>query len=337
MKQHLIALGCVAILALSLRGQEPAEILTRPSVPSRDALERLNLQMAWRVYLPTASRRDGIHSVVPLDNQVFVLTRYGLTVAYDLRTGEVQWRTFVGAPYGVTRPLEAGPKLVNVVNQGNRYGLKRATGEAAPPVPVPIEHPSVVGVGEEFTARYGEVLYTVRGDGGLTAELLNGGFLLWRFGLTGRAARRPYATNEDVFIAVEGSGLFRIDRQTGEARWSNVEATRFVAANPKFVYATDRLGQLLVLDYARGTKLSTFDTRAFVVPVGNEVSDRILLASHDGLLICLHDRDYLTPLRTKTGGEPKPAADKAKAADKAAEEKVPDKAMEKGDAKGAEK
>lgn len=333
MKQHLIALSCVAVFALSLKGQEPAEILTRPAVPSRETLERLNLKMAWRVYLPTASRRDGIHSVVSLDNQIFVLTNYGLTVAYDLRTGEVQWRTFVGAPYSITRALEAGPQLVNVVSQGNRYGLKRASGEAAPPVPVPIEFAGFVGVGEEFTAQHDSVQYTVRRDGGLTAELFNGGFLLWRFGLSGRVARRPYVTNDDVYVAVEGAGLFRIDRQTGEARWSNVEATRFVAANPKFVYAMDRLGQLLVLDYARGTRLSTFDTRAFVVPIGNEVSDRILLASHDGLLICLHDRDYATPLRMKTSETPKPVADKAKAA----EEKMPDKAMEKGDGKGAEK
>jgi outer membrane protein assembly factor BamB len=336
MMKHLIALACVTIFAVSLWSQEPAEILTRPAVPSREALERLNLKMAWRVYLPTASRRDGIHSVVPIDNQVFVLTRYGLTVAHDLRTGAVQWRTFVGAPYSITRPLQAGPQLVNVVNQGNRYALKRATGEAAPPVPVPIEFAGFVGIGEEFTAQHHEVLYTVRGDGGLTAQLLDGGFQLWRIGLSGRVARRPYVTNDDVFVAVEGSGLFRIDRETGDARWNNVEATRFVAANPKFVYAMDRLGQLLVLDYVRGTKLSTFDTRAFVVPIGNEVSDRIFLASHDGLLICLHDRDYTTPLRMKAEGVPKPAADKAKAAEKA-DEKPPEKAMEKGEGEGVEK
>lgn len=336
MMKHLTALGCVAAFAVSLTGQEPAQILTHPAVPAREALERLDLQMAWRVYLPTASRRDGIHSVVPINNQVFVLTRYGLTVAYDLRTGEVQWRTFVGAPYSVTRPLEVGPKLVNVVNQGNRYALKRENGEAAPPVPVPIEHAGFVGIGEEFTARRGEVLYTVRRDGGLTAELVETGFRLWRFSLNGRVARRPYIMNHDVFVAVEGSGLFRIDRETGESRWNNPEATRFLAANPKFVYAMDRLGQLLVLDYARGTRLSTFDTREFVVPIGNEESDRIFLASHSGLLICLHDRDYPTPLRMNAEGPPKPVTDKAKAAEKA-DEKVPDKAMEKGEGKGAEK
>ena len=32
------------------------------------------------------------------------------------------------------------------------------------------------------------------------------------------------------------------------------------------------------------------------MPISNEMTDRLYLASNDGLLICLHDRDYPTPL-----------------------------------------
>src|SRR5262249_55489123 len=100
-------------------------------------------------------------------------------------------------------------------------------------------------------------------------------------------------------------GLARVDRSTGEAVWkvphggrifnSNPVADRFLAANPKFVYAMDPRGRLLVLDRRLGTTLSAYDVRDFVFPVTNEENDRIYLAASDGLLVCLHDRDYPTP------------------------------------------
>jgi hypothetical protein len=54
-------------------------------------------------------------------------------------------------------------------------------------------------------------------------------------------------------------------------------------------------GQVLVLDRARGTQLSSFDVREYKMPVVNEYTDRLFLAAHDGLIICLHDRHYATP------------------------------------------
>src|SRR5262249_53688485 len=81
---------------------------------------------------------------------------------------------------------------------------------------------------------------------------------------------------------------------------SNPGADRLLAANPKFVYATDPSGRLLVLDRKRGVTLSAYDTRAFPFPVVNEVTDRLYLAANDGLLVCLHDRAYSKPVRHRT-------------------------------------
>ena len=44
-----------------------------------------------------------------------------------------------------------------------------------------------------------------------------------------------------------------------------------------------------------------------MTPVSNELTDRIYLASNDGLLLCLHDRDYAKPVRVKNVQEKKPA------------------------------
>src|SRR5207248_5536007 len=107
--------------------------------------------------------------------------------------------------------------------------------------------------------------------------------------------------DEDVYVAIDRAGLYRVRRSNGAEVWRNDDAARFLSANKKFVYAADRHGRLLVLDRARGTTLSTYDgTRDFVFPVQNDLTDRLYLAAHNGLIICLHDRDAETPLAMKT-------------------------------------
>jgi hypothetical protein len=84
----------------------------------------------------------------------------------------------------------------------------------------------------------------------------------------------------------------------------NREADRFVAANPKFVYAADVSGRLVVLDRATGLRLSTYEgTRDFTVPFSNALNDRIYLAANNGLILCLHDHEYATPFRHARGEE----------------------------------
>jgi hypothetical protein len=130
------------------------------------------------------------------------------------------------------------------------------------------------------------------------------------------------ANDDSVFLAPERAGLYRLNRENGETIWRNTNADRFLAANPKFVYATDRTGRLLVLDRARGVQLGVYGAAwDYVVPVTNEITDRLFLASNDGLLVCLHDRDYARPARMKEyfdlPAESVAAEKKAAAAEKA--------------------
>lgn len=336
MKLHLTACGITLAFTMAALAQEPAQIFTRPAVPEREALERLNLHMAWRVYVPTAGLRDGIFNLALIDNQVLVLSKSGAVTAYDLVTGARQWRTQVGEPYGITQPLEAEGRFAYAFSRGRRHVLVRATGNPPPPgEPIPLPFAHKVGINEEPVNWHGDYVYTVRNDQTLTAESMEFGFLAWRISLPGRVTRKPYATDPDLFVSVENSGLYRLDRATGDILWLNPEATRFVAVNPKFVYAMDRSGRLLVLDYVRGTRLSVFDTRDFVVPIGNDLTDRLFLASHDGLLVCLHDREYTRPLRQKNEQPPLPLKKKGaptKASQdtptpKDGDKTMPDKAM----------
>jgi hypothetical protein len=90
----------------------------------------------------------------------------------------------------------------------------------------------------------------------------------------------------------------------GDEVWRNREGDRVHAVNPKFVYATDRSGRLMILDRVRGMRLSRYDVRDFVFSVSNELTDRLFLAANSGLVICLHDRDYRTPVAMKKVPDP---------------------------------
>ncbi len=150
-------------------------------------------------------------------------------------------------------------------------------------------------------------------DAHVYAVGVDSGKVLWRF-ISGTAVvRTPVAVDvsdggaveKDLYVTAEGKGLGRLNRDTGEPLWSirkqdySPEAERILAVNPKFVYAADRVGRLLILDRKNGLPLSRFDVHDFVFPVVNGETDRVYLAANDGLIVCLHDKEYPTSLQYK--------------------------------------
>lgn len=153
---------------------------------------------------------------------------------------------------------------------------------------------------------FADTAYIGCDDSTLYAINMRNGRLRWRHTAGTPITRSPVVLDTDVFFTSDREGLARLDRITGEARWKiphgrltfegNPNADRFLAANDRFVYATDDAGRLLVLDRKRGTQLSMLDTSAYRFPVVNDISDRLYLAANDGLIVCLHDRDQREPL-----------------------------------------
>ncbi len=140
-------------------------------------------------------------------------------------------------------------------------------------------------------------------DGTVVAlNLLQGGpqgpKVEWRAGVGGAINRRPVAARDAVFASGDQAGTTKIDIATGEVVWrSELGADRFVAANDEFVYLKDRGGRLAIYDRQRPTDaasrrslpLAKLDVPGFGVDVANEKSDRLVLASDNGLVVCLRD------------------------------------------------
>jgi outer membrane protein assembly factor BamB len=465
MKKLVGAIVTLLLAAPLAPAQNLARTYTTPLVPPREHLDRLNLKMDWRVWLPLDGRRDGFFSVQVLDDQLLVQTRSGGLVMLDAATGATLWRARHGIPYAVTQRPGYNKQSVFVANGSHLYALSRATGRlewefvlpdapsaapvaddtniylclgtgriyvyelpnpAAPVAAAPAARPSAAEGPpvREFESRYraggsslsstatsvylkprpalpkeprprilweytlgngrleqaplltnefltvadsngvfyttskytNRELYHFRAEAAVSAPLgqlgekayiasqdfnvyafeIVTGRILWRVLGGAPILQQPYVTDEDVYILPQRAGLYRIDRESGQIIWQVRSADYFLAANKKYVYALDPTGQLLVIDRARGTTLSTYaGTRDYVFPIGNELTDRIYLAANDGLLLCLHDRDYPTPLRNRTLAEKKPEEGKEKAEEKGAEQ--PKKEIDKGEDKMPER
>ena len=155
--------------------------------------------------------------------------------------------------------------------------------------------------------------YVASEDNHLYAFDVSRGKLVWEVSGSAPILRKVEATDKDVFMTPDRQGLHRVDRKSGAIVWRNRAAERLIACSPKFVFATDRVGNLLVLDHERGTELATLHMRDWIVPISNDLTDRLYFAAHDGSILCLHHRDHRTPFRVKTSPEtafdakPKPA------------------------------
>jgi outer membrane protein assembly factor BamB len=136
------------------------------------------------------------------------------------------------------------------------------------------------------------------------------GRLVWRFSGQSPINKKPEATDRDVFVTPSKGGMVRVNRKTGDAVWQNKGAFQFLATNERFVYVLDKQGKMLVLDHERGKELARYDLRDWVLPIANDATDRIYLASNDGQIICLHHRDFAKPLKVKTFEELKSVKEK---------------------------
>jgi outer membrane protein assembly factor BamB len=414
MKSLLTVAAALALTATTAWTQpEPVRLFTDPRVPPRDAYERLSLTLGWSLRLKTDGLKDGLFSVQmipdPGKQRLIVQTLRGDVIALDAETGDPLWRTHVGEPYWLARPVGFNSQAIFTTRRNKLFVLDRQTGKqllwtVEKDSGLPIWGTTLEGVPSAGPTADDEMLFVclenrvsgyfvpdfrtlsrlrakeqaeearkrapspqvrrewtqgldplqlaqpamLAGDN-VAVIATNGTFLLlnkleghegyryqvekavaapaantrnhayvgsldfqlydfdlfrgrlgWRYTATAPIALPVEATDRDVYVSPERLGLVRVDRATGTHVWTARDAERFLATNGKFVYAFDRFGNLLVLDYDRGTQLAKWDTRDFVFPVPNAWTDRLYLAAHNGLIVCLHHRDYPSPLKIKT-------------------------------------
>ncbi len=154
---------------------------------------------------------------------------------------------------------------------------------------------------------------------------------------------RPAVVDSDLFITSREGKLFRLKADDGtmpvegsfarDGSFPGLTAKQFLAASERYAYALDRNSNVVVLDRKRGTIQGRVSVPGFTTAYVNDVTDRIILGSDDGRLICLHDVASPTQKLYRTNALPK-APPRAEAP---AAEGMPEKPAEKAGEKPADK
>ncbi|HZZ80091.1 MAG TPA: PQQ-binding-like beta-propeller repeat protein [Gemmataceae bacterium] len=132
MKRLLLAGSTLFLLMAGVFAQTPYRVYTSPKLPQRDALERMNLVMAWNARVRVDGNRDGVFSVqlIPGDkqNQLVVQTNKGAVYLYDADNGDLLWKTEVGVPFWTPQPAAFNSQSIIVTRRNMLYVLDRKTG-----------------------------------------------------------------------------------------------------------------------------------------------------------------------------------------------------------------
>lgn len=119
----------------------------------------------------------------------------------------------------------------------------------------------------------------------------------WRANVGGVLNRKPVPVATGVYASGDHAGVAFVGLKSGEVEWrTDAFADRLLAVNDEHVYIKDRRGNLLVYDKTkvdpktkRAEPLTKLDIGGFAVPVTNDQTDRVFLASDNGLIVCLRD------------------------------------------------
>jgi len=139
-------------------------------------------------------------------------------------------------------------------------------------------------------------LYACSTDGYVYAVNEETGRIAWKFAVGDAIFTSPVAIEDKVFVVSEASGLYCLDAKKAELLWNAPKIKQFVATSRTRVYACDQLGRLVVLDAKRGIRLGAMALDGISLKVINDQSDRIYLASDDGVMQCLREVNLRSPL-----------------------------------------
>ncbi len=103
MKKTLAAALLLMLAVAAVASNDPERVWSQPAVPSREALDRLNLDLAWAVYVPMDGKRDSFASIQLDGNQLIAQTRSGMITILDAENGgRALWRSRPGRAYQAT-------------------------------------------------------------------------------------------------------------------------------------------------------------------------------------------------------------------------------------------
>jgi outer membrane protein assembly factor BamB len=205
-----------------------------------------------------------------------------------------------------------------------RFNIGVAGGIVGKPSYVP-PHPKVAG---DMAA-----IFVTSRDGFVYACREKDGSSMWRFPVGEAMIEPAVGIDTCVYAAIQAGGLYCLDAQKGTQLWRAPQAAKVLALSKSRLYTADKVGMIHILDARNGARLDTLYTQNLSLMLTNTATDRLYLASDDGLIQCLREIDQVRPLphNIPAAKAAKPTTEQKPMAKKAAEKK------EAGEAKPARK
>lgn len=136
----------------------------------------------------------------------------------------------------------------------------------------------------------------------------------WRFSTGYAIASSPAIVGDTAYVASFEPTLHAIDAASGKERWSTPGVSHFAAKGKDRVYASDRYGNLLLLDAKTGARQARIPVAEGITTLVNDQTDRIFLVNDHGLVQCLREIGAEQPTMYRQPIGKSPAAPGAEAA-----------------------
>ena len=126
-------------------------------------------------------------------------------------------------------------------------------------------------------------------------NLENGG-VRWQFVTGLKISKSPQVIEEDLYLLPERGGLYKLSARNGTQQWWRPGIDGFVSASPSVLYVSDRLHNLIMLARGDGAMLGALPLQQFTIRYANDQTDRLYMATSEGLIIALREREREEPI-----------------------------------------
>ena len=118
----------------------------------------------------------------------------------------------------------------------------------------------------------------------------------WDFVSGAPVNSKPVVFESDLFLTPDRGGLYCLSPATGRQKWWRPRLTELLAVTPQIIYSSDEDGNVVVLDRKEGASRGVLPLQRFTNRVHNERTDRLIVASPSGLVVCIHERGREYPI-----------------------------------------
>jgi len=114
--------------------------------------------------------------------------------------------------------------------------------------------------------------------------------LIWYTVLPGPAHSGPFVSGDTIVLSLGDLGIAAYSAETGAQLWQSCLTGQILTIGGGRVWLIDELGKLSAFDLADGAPRERLCLGPFTMPIVNNSSDRLLLASPSGMLVSLAPR-----------------------------------------------